>query len=191
MRKSNCIFILWICIFFCVNAQAQKIDISDPFALKLELMQLDFLQPLDSDYKDVMVVRNDLQKYDFAIRSKKEKLELRYIIELAPPNNPMYAVPSVQFSRMLTHLATNDEEALITVHSLSTADLEIFNADWGKVAYFQPKIGFSDKPNCKLLSLYREGKGMVHVLFLFDKPSEAVDNRFYTLRFRDAEEGLK
>ncbi len=186
MKTITALF-LTIALLVSSSAFSQKIDFSDSFLEKLEAVGLDFLAPLDTDYKDVFVVRNDWLSYDFAIRSRKEKLELRYVIEPADADNPLHSVPTVQFTRLLTHLATNEQEAVITVHRLSSGDLELFNADWGKVAFFKPKNGFTDKHNCKLLSLYREGQGMAHVLFLYNKPTEAIDNRFYALRFRGEE----
>jgi len=188
LMKTIMTFFLTACTLGSTSLLSQDIDFSDDFMQKLKTTGVDFMAPLDTDYKDVMVLQNSWLDYDFAIRSRKEKLELRYLIEPWNDSNPMSSIPSIQFTRLITHLATNDQEAVIAIHRLSSGDLELFNADWGKVAFFQPKKGFADKLNCKLLSLYREGQGMAHVLFLYNKPTEAVDNRFYALRFRGENE---
>ncbi len=61
-----------------------------------------------------------------------------------------------------------------------------YQADWGKVFFFQPKTGFSSARHCKMLALYREGQSMAFVLFLFDEPGPVLDRRALALRFREA-----
>ncbi|NJK82545.1 MAG: hypothetical protein HC912_00725 [Saprospiraceae bacterium] len=102
---------------------------------KLTAASMEMVMPLDADYKDVYVLKNDLQAYDFAIRSRKEQLEIRYLIQPYEENDLTVYVPHIQFIRMLTHLATNDQEAIIAIHELSEEELNWFHADWGKSAF--------------------------------------------------------
>jgi hypothetical protein len=163
---------------------AQRVELSEGFAQKLAAASMEWVVPLDSDYKDIHVLENDLQSYDFAIRSKKEKLEIRYIIQPYQENDLTAHIPHIQFIRMLTHLATNEQEAIIAIHDVSEEDLSWFHADWGKSAFFKLKDGFSGFVECRLLSLYKEEKGMAHVLFVYQQPTVALDNRFFALQFK-------
>ena len=90
--------------------------------------------------------------------------------------------------RVLTTTATNETDnatATISVHSMEEEDLkEKFHADWGSIAYFQPKTKFAGYKHCRLLGLYQEGKGMIYVFFLFDEPSRFLDNRLHSLSFK-------
>lgn len=172
---------------FCLlttSMTAQPVELSAGFAQKLAAASMEWVTPLDTDYKDVYVLKNDLQSYDFAIRSRKEKLEIRYIIQPYQENDLTAHIPHIQFVRMLTHLATNEQEAVIAIHDVSEEDLSWFHADWGKSAFFKLKDGFSGFVECRLLSLYKEEKGMAHVLFVYQQPTVALDNRFYALQFK-------
>lgn len=178
------IFSCWfILLCFVCSLQAQ-IDISPHFSSLLELSQLDFHAPLEAKYKDVSVLKNPWQNYDFAIRSRKEKLEIRYLIVPFKENNPLNSMPHINCMRMVTNLASNSQDVLISGLSIEEEELkEQFNADWGKIFIFQPKAGFSTRTHCKLLALHKEGLGTAYVFFLFNEADQALDNRFYALRF--------
>lgn len=169
---------------------AQKIEISETFNKKLATTSVDFITPLEGNYKDVAVLKEakEFQTYDYALRSKKEKLEIRYLIMPIAEDDRAYLPPSAHFVKTLTHLASNDEEHLIAVHSMSKDALREFNADWGKEAVFHPKPVFSSTQHCKMLMLHKEGKGNAFLFFLFDESSEAMealDVRYFALRFME------
>ncbi len=166
-------------------AFSQNIKLSSEFKSKLLAADLDFVVPVESDYKDIFILKNDLQPYDFAIRSRKEQLEIRYIIEPFDESDPRASLPSMRFVQLLMHLATNDQEELMAIHDIVPSDLELFNANWGKYAFFKLKEGFSSSSNCKLLSLHKVGSGTVHVLFIYKEPTIALDNRFFALQFKE------
>jgi len=167
------------------NAYGQ-LEYSDDFLYLLENAQIDFYEPVEGKYKAMNMQKDVFQPCDFGIRSRREKLEIRYLIAPYSENSPAFSAPQVESTRMVAHLASNDPKAVITVLSMDEQELrEEFNADWGKVFFFQPKEQFSTSKHCKLLSLYAEGKGMALVFFLFDKPSQELDNRFLALRFKD------
>jgi hypothetical protein len=172
-------------VLFSVSVFAQRIDYSDSFLAKLDQLSLTLVEPMDAGYKDVMILKNDVEGYDFAIRSRKEKLEIRYILEDYDANNIMHQFPNLQFTRLLTHLATNDDNSLpLSVHELAQDEVEeAFGADWGKVAYFQPKGNFTHWQYAKLLSLYKSERGMAHILFLYNRSGLALNNRFYAVQF--------
>ncbi len=170
----------------CAGPVVAQVDLDPGFQEKLEVAGLEFIEPLEARYKDVRVVRNDFLTYDFAIRSRREGLEIRYYIQ--PAGETAMDVPHVDAIRLLTHLATNDERFVMSGLDVSEADLrEQFNADWGKVFFFTPKESFSPRRQCKMLALFREGYGSAFVFFLFDEAGPELDHRFYALRFREGE----
>lgn len=173
--------------FFMSCLYGQKIEINEVFKEKLNAVQVDFFVPLEASYKDVPTIKaaEKFQTYDFAIRSKKEKLEIRYLVHPIEDNDLAFLPPSANFMRILTHLASNDEEHLIAVHSMSSEALKTFGTDWGKEAVFTPKGVFSEKKHCKMLMLHKEGRGNIFLFFLFDEASEAIDARYYALKFKD------
>ncbi|MEM1326954.1 MAG: hypothetical protein AAGI23_13415 [Bacteroidota bacterium] len=185
MKKIDYLLSFVICCVLLTTTNAQRIDYSDDFLQKLEQLHLSVVEPMDAGYKDVMVLKNDVEGYDFAIRSRKEKLEIRYILEAYDATNIMHQLPHLRFLRMLTHLATNEENSLpLATHELPQEDVtSLFGADWGKVAYFQPKGRFTHWRHAKLLSLYKAERGMAHILFLYNKSGLALDDRFYAVQF--------
>ncbi|MDX1667525.1 MAG: hypothetical protein R3350_09860 [Saprospiraceae bacterium] len=164
-----------------------KIDFPEEFFQTLDRAQVEFIHPLDSDYRDIRPRQNDIIETDLAIYSRREKLQIRYHIQ--PEIDLQYThapPPHVRCIRLLLHLATNDQRFVMTGLDVDQEKLrEQFNADWGKVFFFTPKDSFSSQENCKMLALYREGMGMAYVFFLFDDAGRELDNRFYALRFQD------
>ena len=182
------IFFLTSLLLFCTYSLSAQIDIPPRFSQLLELSKLDFHEPLEAKYKDVNVLKNPWQAYDFAIRSRKEKLEIRYLVVPFNEANPLNNIPHINCMRMITNLASNSQDVVITGLSVQEEELKgQFNADWGKVFLFKPKPGFSNRGHCKLLALHKEGIGTAYVFFLFDKADQNLDNRFYALSFRNIE----
>jgi hypothetical protein len=143
------------------------------------------MQPLEARYKTIRLRKNRFLECDYGIRSRKEKLEIRYAIEPIEAGSRASLIPHVKAFSMATHLATNSEESVISKLSISPESLtEDFNADFGEVYVFKPKSAFSEKLYCQMLVLYKEGKGLVYVFFLFDDPNNtALDYRFQAVRF--------
>ncbi|MEM6317027.1 MAG: hypothetical protein AAF960_05115 [Bacteroidota bacterium] len=176
-------------LLFCLlttTLLAQKIKYTDSFLEKLEQTQIDVFTPVEGKYKSVRPLKNDFQPIDHAIVSKREKIVIRYSVIPYDSDKPATQLPHVDFMRLVTSVASNDEDAgVVSVHALDNPQLKTyFNADWGSMAYFKPKYRFSEAQHCRLLALFKEGQGTVYVFFLFDEPSPALDNRLRALQFR-------
>ncbi|MFK7934688.1 MAG: hypothetical protein AB8G22_14345 [Saprospiraceae bacterium] len=186
--------ILRICCYIFLaqfSVSAQELTFSEDLQSLLQRTQIDIPTPLDTDYRSVKVSDRlaKYQSYDYAMRSRKEKLEVRFLLQPLDTLQQFYFPPNANFVRMLTHLASNDDENIIAVHSMSEDDLrEEFNADWGQEALFTPKDNFSARTHCKMLMLHKEGVGDVFVFFLFDFPNAAWEKRYHALRFTEVEE---
>lgn len=183
MKKLPLLLFLISCT---LSIFAQKIKYSKAFLQKLDQTEIDIFTPTEGKYKSTRPPRNDYQAIDHVIFSKQEGIEIRYAVIPYEENKPTTQIPHVDFMRVVTSTATNeDEEAVVSVHAIEDAELkEHFNADWGSMAYYQPKSRFSKYKHCRLLSLFTEGKGTVYVFFLFDEPSRFLDNRLHSLRFQ-------
>ncbi len=180
------ILLLLLFISCSISIFAQKIKYSKAFLQKLTQTEIDIFTPTEGKYKSTRPSKNDYQPIDHVIVSKQEGIEIRYAIIPFEAEDQTTQVPHVDFMRVVTSTATNEEEeAVISVHAIDDAELkEHFNADWGSMAYYQPKSRFSKYKHCRLLSLFTEGKGTVYVFFLFDEASRALDNRLHLLQFQ-------
>lgn len=181
MKKYALVLVLFL---LCGRGAAQKNEFSPEFTALRVQMDVDIFQPTESDYRTVRVLKNPYQKYQAALRSRKENLEMRYHLEPVSDSAPFSQMPHVQVARTVTSAAVNDEEAVIAFHEISSTDLEMFNADWGQTVLFRPKSDFSGYAFCKMVTLHKEGRGTVSVFYLFDDANNpALDERYFILRF--------
>jgi hypothetical protein len=182
--RNQILFITLFSISVSTIANAQ-IHFPPRFEQLLNTVRLDCVIPLENNYQEIPI-NTAFQKYDFAIASRQEDLEIRYFLLPYDSANLLFIAPHIEASRLAFHLATNEEDIAITVLSLEKFELqEKFNADWGAVFYFKPKASFSEYAHCKMLTINAEGKGMAFVFFLFDEPSRELDYRFEAVRFRE------
>ena len=172
--------------FFPIQLFSQKLDLNDHFLHLLEETQMEFLKPLDAGYKKSWITKNTIQNYDFAIRSKKEKLEIRYLLEPYQAGNPSFSTPHIRCMQKVLSIASNDQSVVMTGLDIDTTQLQNdFNADWGKLFFFKPKAQFCKYQNVQMLALFKEGHGMAYVFFLFNQPERALKNRLIALRYKD------
>ncbi|MEM1119357.1 MAG: hypothetical protein AAGJ18_02855 [Bacteroidota bacterium] len=183
MKKLG--FLLLFALLATSMMAQKRIKYSKEFLKKIEQTQIDIFTPVEGKYKSTRPFKNDYQTIDHTIISKQEGIEIRYAIIPFDEAIEATQVPHVDFMRVVTSTATNDGNAIVSVHGMEEQQLkEHFNADWGSMAYYQPKARFAKYKHCRLLSLYTEGLGLVHVFFLFDEPSQTLDNRLHSLSFR-------
>ncbi len=154
------------------------------FEAKLQAAKLEFLQPLDAGYKELKSRRNDFQNYDHAIYSRKEKLEIRYLIVPYDSLMPTADLPHLVASQMMINLSNNTEAFTGSAFSYTEeAARSDFNADWACEFLFKPKPEFSSKSTCRMLSIHKDEVGTAYVFLLFDKIPELLDARTISLRF--------
>lgn len=179
-------------LLFPMVLSAQKIDIPQDFNQLLEQVDAYLILPLENGrYKDIRPFSNRWMNYDFSIRSRKEKLEIRYKVVPYRENDLRFQAPHVLAMQAMMQVATNDEEAVVSRLPISERSLkEDYLADWGQLFTFVPKIGFSQSSTCQMVSLYREGKGMVFLFFLFDRAPAELDYRRLAIAFGEEEVGF-
>jgi hypothetical protein len=179
------LFAIALMLFAGTSGVAQKIDYPEEFLSLLTKSGIEFFEPLEAGYKDFEPWGNPWQPCNFAIRSRKENLQIRYLVQPWDENDPVSVNPHLNTFRILTNLASNADESLISAIQPEKEKLqEDFNADWGMSYFFQPKTGFSDLPYCRMLALHKEERATVFIFYLFDDPAnEALDTRYLALRF--------
>jgi len=142
----------------------------------------ELLYPVDSDYKPLYIPEGLFQAYDYAIRSSKEEVEIRFLFLPEMGNEPHAQVNSY---RMALHIGDNGTSTSFTARELTERELkEVFNADWGRVYILKPKMAFSMQQHCRFLVLHKHDQGIICVFYLFDKPSLAIDQRLHLVRYQ-------
>ena len=138
---------------------------------------------MENSYRNLQVHDNSIQAYEFAIQHRKQKVEIRYVVE-AVPAKESNDIPHIFFANKAINVAANTDDSVLSIHTMKTQQLqEEFNADWGAIAFFQPKKEFSTKEHCKMVAIHAEGKGNVYIFYLFDDPQTDLEELFATLRF--------
>ena len=156
----------------------------DDIASLLSSLQAEILFPLDGGYSELSQhSETAFFPCHYRISSRSEGMEIRFFLQ---PDTAGKIPPQIESRRLALHLCSNDEQAVITARSLSEVELDIlFGADWGKVHLFPPKPEFGNgAPYCQMLSIYKTGRGMIHLFFFFAEPSPLVENRLYLARFQ-------
>ena len=162
-----------------------QIKMNTDFEAILKEAQISFNEPTENLYKTKKGYKNPIYNCNFAIKAKKSDLEIRYAFNQINPQESQNTFPHIISMNTANHIASNHENSEIVVQSITDEDLKKnFKADWACVFYFTPKTSFSNKRNCKMLALYKEGKGLVYTFFLFNKPSIELDHQFYSLSFK-------
>lgn len=150
------------------------------FQTQLETYGLQLSVPVENQYKAIKN-KSQLRTCDYAVSKRNGDLEIRFIII---PSDSIF-FPHMNAMSLITTLATNEQETVISLLSVGANNLdESYKADWGLQAYFTPKSSFSEKQHCKLLALYKEEKAMAYLLYLFDEPTEELEQQRYILQFK-------
>ncbi len=177
-------YLLITVLLFNIKSMAAQLKLPTEFESLLEIGQLYFNTPLENRYKRIRTANNRLLKCNFAMKKRRGDLEIRFLVRLDNGKDPRMTIPQVQAMSTLSTVATNDQAATITVHRIDSVTLyHQYGAEWGTIGYFQPKPSFSTKKHGKMLSLYSEGKAQVFIFFLFNQPTEALEQEAYTLQF--------
>lgn len=187
MSKKTVFALLVFSLTYLGNLSAQ-LDLSADFQTKLAATGLNFLTPVEHNFKIEKIYKNNLQPYDFAIRQKKDKVEIRYLVL---PDTGVIAggYPHLNFSNRTMTLASNEDDeatSAISVLQLSEKILkEKYHADWGAISFFTPKKSFTDARYCKLVALYREGQGYVYTFFLYNDVNVDFNAGYDLLEFAE------
>ena len=187
MKNIFLLFSISMCLFFFCNNAFAQMKIEKDFTQKMEVMNMTFVQPLEQSYKRIKTKSNIILDADFTMKAKKADMEIRFA--LFPEGEKSFSFPHISVMSKAASVATNeDEDAPMVLHEMSKKDLATYEADWGATVFFQPKELFTDKKHCKMLALYREGKGLAYVFYLFNEASEEVDFQKYCLGFLEGME---
>lgn len=161
-----------------------QLELSAEFEALLATHDMTFVPEALPDYRWVRYPNHTYQRSDFVVYSRKEKLQIRYFLQPLDTTDQMSYLPQLLGSRMVTHLARNEDESVISVHGLAAEQVAIdFRADWGRIYYFPPKEQFSGYQHCQMLVLYREPDLAAYVFLLFDDPPPSLNDRLLSLQF--------
>ncbi len=174
----------WVILFFgfALNSQEALVYTQD-FTVLLDNAPIEFSKP--QGWFKVFPYRDDygFGDYDLVLNSEDKDMQIRLKYYSNNPDKVQY--PDFEFSRMMTHIATNDDQSLLFFKGIESLELaRKYRADWGALATFTPKENFSDKQRGKLLSLFHEQFGFIQIIYLYNGSSEQVYPFMEIMRFK-------
>jgi hypothetical protein len=150
------------------------------FAKELDRCEATFVSPVEGWYKIKLLRSQRAPQMDLALQSEDKSFEMRFSLQ------PEYTanVPHITCLTTASTLAINDEQASIKMNFFTPEQaLQYFQADWAAFVDFIPKPQISDKYYGRLVTIFREGSGIMHEVLLFDFQDDEKNRRIYSLAF--------
>ncbi len=180
IQKCLIFLIIYMTVIASLYSQSKKVVYTRDFAQKLEKAQADFIRPVEGFYKIKVLDRDEFMKYDLVLRSQDKAFEMRFAIH---PNDRL-ATPQIQCFNLLNSIATNDAhfDIKLSLYSEEQARSD-YNAEWAAYADFVPKKSYSDYHYGRLVTIYREGSGLIHQVLLFNQHDREKNIRMHSISF--------
>lgn len=176
---------LFLALIFPVAVSlAAQLPITPEFNALLDSFNLRLNHSADDDFKLKPNPENDYLADQLTVYSKDEKLEMRFHLRPENERDIYYQRPHMRTSMLVLNLASNDEDAVTTVHAFDDEELLTYGADWAKMYTFRPKRSYSPHATAQLIALYKQGRGLAYTVLLFDKAPETLEDRQFSLGFR-------
>lgn len=180
------VFFLLLTLGLAGGIFAQGFEFSPDLLSLAKNYDLQLSTPTENRFKEIRQLQNDYLPFVYGMQSAKADIDIFLSFQAYDSLNQATANPAIETTRLMTNAATNKEEALITVLDLGTKYVqEIFGADWGKEIYFKPKKGLSGKEHCRMVSVYKEGAGLLTLFFFFDEKTRYLDSFYNWIRFAE------
>ena len=157
------------------------------FTNELLRCQAAFVTPVEGWYKIKMIRDKFGPKYDLALQSEDKEFEMHFNLDASYRAN----VPHITCMTTASTLAINADRFDIAINVFTPQQSQAyFKADWAAFADFIPKPSITDKSFGRLVTIFREGSGLMQEVFFFNHHDEEKNRRMYTLSFLDHDDAL-
>ncbi len=190
-------FSIFFIVVTAVTVNAKEVD---SFTQLLNDHKMIFNMP--KDYIQTKVKNNEDVSYQYAIKNKKSKLEIRYAIFTLKKELKEYEEWKNSKNKNGVKLDPNKGYDIFTYavveniagserYNEKVYDKKIikndFNADWGATYYVECNSEFgTGYKNALIMALHKDNEADVYIVFLFDDFKEVqndIQKSFYSLRF--------
>ena len=178
----------WLLItFVCfVNGVLLGQSFQESVIAQLEDIQVQLFTPAEQLSYEIEPDNRDFFNTDFII-NHEDRVEMRVEYFSWERDSLAISNPNIKNGIRLGQLMDNMADSQISLHRLGSQDLNLFGADWATQATFQPKIEFSDKKYCQLITMYKEETGLIFLYLLFDNLEKYKDDWRYVIGFTTPE----
>lgn len=161
-----------------------QLPLTPAFETLLDSLDVRVNHPFNDGFKLQDNPKNDYLEDQLTVYSKAEKLEMRFHLRPEDERDLYYQRPHMRASFLVMNMGSNDDDAVTAVHSFGEEELAVLNADWARMWTFRPKRSYSYRPTAQLIAAYKEGRGLIYTVLLFDKAPDTLEGRQMMLRFR-------
>lgn len=145
----------------------------------LSTLGASYYPPLDAGYSPIKSLEEPYWGAHFSTFSRRDQIEIKFVLDTA-----LLDYPTIQLGRWLAQIASNDAEGVISRVPIDPSILiQRYQADWGGLYFFKPKFSSTFYSECKLLALYKEGKGMIFIFFLFNEFTDRLQSLEHIISF--------
>jgi hypothetical protein len=197
--KSRIIAFLALFLFFHLAGKAGNIP--KKFQQLLDSNDLQFRMP--EGYRKVRTHENPDMYYNFAIKNKKKKLEIRYTVLPLGSLSDLYNKSRTDTSIKAVKADSVFGKTMLMVNMLNISDTiyrdivafdpasvkNEFGADWGGFAMSQPRTTFAKGYKyCVIVGIHKNNVADGFITYLFDDIAAVTDDiygaDFYCMQFR-------
>jgi len=175
-------------IIFVAHTLTAQLPVTPEFEALLDSFNLYVNHPAEAGFKLKPNLENDYLADQQTLYSKAEKLEMRFHFLPENERDIYYQRPHMRTGMLVMNLASNAEDAVTTVHGFDEEELITYGADWAKMYTFRPKRSYSPRATAQLIAIYKQGRGLAYTVLLFDKAPDALEERQFSLGFREGSE---
>lgn len=175
MKKVLLPFILLHALI--LSLQGQKDEVL--WSQMLSAIGASYYPPLDAGYSPIKTLEEPFWGSHFFTFSRREQIAIKIVVDTT-----LQSYPNIQLGRWLAQIASNEPEDVISRVPLNPGVLlDQYGADWGGLYFFKPKFSSTFYSECKLLALYKEGKGMIILFFLFNEFTDQLQRLEHIVSF--------
>ncbi len=161
-----------------------QLPLTPEFETLLDSLDVRVNHPFDDGFMLLDNPENDYLQDQLTVYSKAEKLEMRFHLRPEDERDLYYQRPHMRAAMLVMNLGSNDDDAVTSVHSFGEEELAVMNADWARMWTFHPKRSYSQQPTAQLIAAYKQDRGLIYTVLLFDKAPPTLEGRQLMLRFR-------
>ncbi len=174
-------------VFFIASLFAKGDSSLVEFNKQLDATGLLFIMP--TDFKPCKIVENDDVLYNYAIKHKNKKIEIRYSIFSAKDYNQRSDVDHAVFTlAVIENIAGDTKNILRSTQFDKNAVKSEFNADFGSSVLVNPESSYGKGyKQALIVTLFKNNVGSVYVVYLCDNIFEIqndFDKTFHSIKFK-------
>lgn len=156
--------------------------------------QIKYTSSIDLLIKDMGIIENlpkdqyhnlyppkaeDSPRFTLILRSNNQEYEIRSVFDPMKILTNFGQHVQLEFQRYISMIAANDTDNLIEVTGFTNSQKKRMNIDWGMKADFTPKKEFSSFSKARLYYLYKESRGTIVCVVLYNSTDIITSDSFF------------